>query len=121
VYAISKAPDIGWGDAHTIEALIGSIAVLAAFVVWELRTEAPLVPFGIFRIKTLTGANVVGLLLGGAIYANFFILTLYVQGVLHWSALETGLTFLATAGTTVIWAHCGLGRVVQPRHLSALE
>ena len=79
-------------------------SMLAAFVVWELRTSAPLVPFGIFRIRTLTGANIVGLLLGAAIYANFFILTLYVQQVLGWSALKTGLTFLATAGTTVIWA-----------------
>ena len=61
-------------------------------------------PFGIFRIRTLTGANVVGLLLGATIYANFFLLTLYVQQVLGWSALKTGLTFLATAGTVVIWA-----------------
>ena len=81
-----------------------SLAILAFFVVWELRTEAPLVPFGIFRIRTLTGANVVGFLLGASIYANFFVLTLYVQQVLGWSALKTGVTFLATAGTTVIWA-----------------
>ena len=80
------------------------LAILAFFVVWELRTEAPLVPFGIFRIRTLTGANVVGFLLGASIYANFFVLTLYVQQVLGWSALKTGVTFLATAGTTVIWA-----------------
>jgi len=104
VYAISKAPDVGWATGRTIGLLFASIAILAAFVVWELRTTAPLVPFGIFRIRTLTGANVVGLLLGATIYANFFILTLYVQGVLGWSALKTGVTFLATAGTTVIWA-----------------
>ncbi len=104
VYAISKAPDVGWATGRTIGLLFASVVILAAFVVWELRTTAPLVPFGIFRIRTLTGANVVGLLLGATIYANFFILTLYVQGVLGWSALKTGLTFLATAGTTVIWA-----------------
>ena len=104
VYAISKAPDVGWATGRTIGLLFASVVVLAAFVVWELRTTAPLVPFGIFRIRTLTGANVVGLLLGATIYANFFILTLYVQGVLGWSALKTGVTFLATAGTTVIWA-----------------
>ena len=104
VYAISKAPDVGWGTGRTIGLLIVSLAILAFFVVWELRTEAPLVPFGIFRIRTLTGANVVGFLLGASIYANFFILTLYVQQVLGWSALKTGVTFLATAGTTVIWA-----------------
>jgi EmrB/QacA subfamily drug resistance transporter len=104
VYAISKAPDVGWATGRTIGLLFASLVILGAFVVWELRTTAPLVPFSIFRIRTLTGANVVGLLLGATIYANFFILTLYVQGVLGWSALKTGVTFLATAGTTVIWA-----------------
>jgi EmrB/QacA subfamily drug resistance transporter len=104
VYAISKAPDVGWATGRTIGFLAAAVVLLAAFVVWELRTSAPLVPFGIFRIRTLTGANGVGLLLGATIYANFFILTLYVQEVLGWSALKTGLTFLATAGTTVIWA-----------------
>ena len=84
--------------------LIASVAILAVFVVWELRYSAPLVPFGVFRIRTLTGANIVGLLMGAALYANFFILTLYVQQVLGWSALKTGVTFLATAATTVIWA-----------------
>jgi EmrB/QacA subfamily drug resistance transporter len=104
VYAISKAPDVGWATGRTIGLLAASIAIIAGFVVWELCTTAPLVPFSIFRIRTLTGANAVGLLLGATIYANFFILTLYVQQVLGWSALKTGLTFLATAGTTVIWA-----------------
>ena len=104
VYAISKAPDVGWGTGRTIGLLILSMLILAFFVIWELRTTAPLVPFGIFRIRTLTGANAVGLLLGATIYANFFILTLYVQQILGWSALKTGVTFLATAGTTVIWA-----------------
>jgi len=104
VYAISKAPDIGWATGRTIGLLIASVAILAVFVVWERRYSAPLVPFGIFRIRTLTGANIVGLLMGGALYANFFILTLYVQQILGWSALKTGVTFLATAATTVIWA-----------------
>src|SRR3954471_9433901 len=104
VYAISKAPDVGWGSGRTIGLLILSVIILAAFVVWELRTTAPLVPFGIFRIRTLTGANAVGLTLGATIYADFFILTLYVQQILGWSALKTGVTFLATAATTVIWA-----------------
>src|SRR3954451_25204810 len=104
IYAISKAPDVGWGSGRTIGVLVASIAVLAFFVVWEGRTEAPLVPIGIFRIRTLTGANVVGFLLGASIYANFFILTLDVQQVLGWSALKRGVTFLATAGTTALWA-----------------
>jgi EmrB/QacA subfamily drug resistance transporter len=104
VYAISKAPDVGWATGRTIGLIAASIAILAAFVVWEVRTTAPLVPFSIFRIRTLAAANVVGFMLGAVIYANFFILTLYVQGILGWSALQTGLTFLATAGTAVIWA-----------------
>jgi len=104
VYAISKAPDVGWGTGRTIGLIILSVAILAFFVIWERRTTAPLVPFSIFRIRTLTGANAVGLLLGATIYANFFILTLYVQQILGWSALKTGVTFLATAGTVVIWA-----------------
>ena len=104
VYAISKAPDVGWATGRTIGLLLLSVAILAAFVVWELRVTAPLTPFSVFRIRSLTAANVVGLLLGAVIYANFFILTLYVQQILGWSALRTGLTFLATAGTAVIWA-----------------
>src|ERR671936_944892 len=104
VYAISKAPDVGWGSARTILLLLAAAAVLGIFTVIELRTRAPLMPFGIFRIRSLLAANVVGFLLGAVIFANFFVLTLYVQNTLHWSALKTGLTFLATAGTTVIWA-----------------
>src|SRR5205807_802900 len=79
-----------------------SVALLAGFALVELRTRAPLMPFRIFRLRSLAAANVVGFLLGAVIFANFFLLTLYVQQVLHWSALRTGVTFLATAGTTVI-------------------
>jgi EmrB/QacA subfamily drug resistance transporter len=104
VYAISKAPDVGWATGRTVGLLVLSGVILAAFVAWEMRVTAPLTPFSVFRIRTLTAANIVGLMLGAVIYANFFILTLYVQQVLGWSALKTGLTFLATAGTAVIWA-----------------
>jgi EmrB/QacA subfamily drug resistance transporter len=104
VYAISKAPDVGWGSARTILLLILSIAILGVFALIEIRSRSPLMPFRIFRLRTLTAANVVGFLLGAVIFANFFVLTLYVQQVLGWSALRTGVTFLATAGTTVIWA-----------------
>jgi EmrB/QacA subfamily drug resistance transporter len=104
VYAISKAPDVGWGSTRTILLLIASVAILAAFVLIEMRSSAPLMPFRIFRIRSLLAANVVGFLLGAVIFANFLVLTLYVQQVLGWSALKTGITFLATAGTTVIWA-----------------
>jgi EmrB/QacA subfamily drug resistance transporter len=101
VYAISKAPDNGWGSATTIVLLIVAAVVLVGFVVIEQLQSEPMVPFRIFRIKTLTGANVAGFFLGAVVYANFFILTLYVQQVLGYSALKTGLTFLATAGTVI--------------------
>jgi EmrB/QacA subfamily drug resistance transporter len=104
VYAISKAPDVGWGSARTILLLIASALILAVFLLIELRGRAPLMPFGIYRNRSLSAANIVGFLMGMVIFANFFLLTLYVQQVLGWSALKTGLTFLATAGTTVIWA-----------------
>src|SRR3954471_8119074 len=104
VYAISKAPDVGWTSARTILLLLLSVAILATFVLIELRSRSPLMPFRIFRIRSLLAANVVGFLLGAVIFANFLVLTLYVQQVLGWSALKTGVTFLATAGTTVIWA-----------------
>jgi len=104
VYAISKAPVDGWGSTKTILLLIASAVVLVFFLVWETRVKTPLMPLSIFRIRTLAGANIVGLLLGASIFADFFLLTLYVQNVLHFSALKTGVTFLATAGTTVVVA-----------------
>src|SRR5919109_3972447 len=109
VYAISKAPDVGWGSARTILLLIAAAVLMAAFVAIEMRTRAPLMPASILRIRSVLAANIVGFLLGAVIFANFFVLTLYVQEVLHWSALKTGLTFLATAGTTVIWAGVAQG------------
>jgi len=101
VYAISKAPAVGWANAKTIGELAGAAVLLAAFIVIELRHHSPMVPFSIFRVRTVTGANVCGIFLGAVVFANFFLLTLYVQQVLHYSALKTGLTFLATAGTVI--------------------
>jgi EmrB/QacA subfamily drug resistance transporter len=101
VYGISKAPDVGWGSGRTIGFLVAAAVLLAAFLVIETRHRAPMMPFDIFRTKTVTGANVAGFLLGAVVFANFFLLTLYVQQVLHYSALKTGLTFLATAGTVI--------------------
>ncbi len=113
VYGISKAPVDGWGDATTIGLLIAAAALIAFFVLWESRAANPLMPLSIFRIRTLAGANVVGALLGASIFADFFLLTLYVQNVLHYSALKTGITFLATAGTVVLVA--GLAQYLSTR------
>src|SRR2546423_735271 len=104
VYTMSRAPFVGWVTARTILLLIASVALVLAFLVIERRVRAPLMPFDIFRVRTVAGANIVGLLLGAVIFANFFVLTQYVQGVLGYSSLKAGLTFLATAGTAVISA-----------------
>jgi EmrB/QacA subfamily drug resistance transporter len=101
VYGISKAPDVGWASGRTIAFLVAAAILLGAFLAIESRHPSPMVPFKIFRTKTVTGANVSGLLLGAVVYSNFFLLTLYVQQVLHYSALKTGFTFLATAGTVI--------------------
>jgi EmrB/QacA subfamily drug resistance transporter len=104
VYAISQAPNVGWGTARTILLLIAAVALLIGFLVNERRVHDPLMPFHIFRVRTVAGANAVGFLLGAVIFANFFLLTLYVQDVLGYSPVKTGLTFLATAGTAVLSA-----------------
>jgi EmrB/QacA subfamily drug resistance transporter len=104
VYAVSKAPEHGWTSGWTIARLAAAAALLVAFLVIEARVRHPLMPFDIFRVRTVAGANIAGLLLGAVVFANFFVLTLYVQNVLGWSALKTGLTFVATAGTAVLWA-----------------
>ena len=104
VYAISTAPQIGWATARTVVLLAVSVALLAAFLVIETRVEAPLMPLRIFRLKTLAGANAVGLLLGASFFAFIFIGTLYMQQVLGYSALQAGLAWLAATLTSVGFA-----------------
>jgi EmrB/QacA subfamily drug resistance transporter len=115
VFGISEAPkaSVGWGSAQTIVSLVIAALLLVAFVVIETRVAEPLMPLRIFRTRTVAGANVIASLLAVAIFSNFFLLTLYVQQVLHWSALKAGLTFLATAGTVVIVA--GLAQALVTR------
>jgi EmrB/QacA subfamily drug resistance transporter len=97
VYAIVDATDAGWGSLQTLGLIGISAALLAAFVAIELRSEAPLMPFRIFRLRTLTGANVVGLLVGGSLFSMFFFITLYMQQVLGYSAIHAGLSYLPLA------------------------
>jgi EmrB/QacA subfamily drug resistance transporter len=104
VYTISTAPQTGWTTARTVVLLAVSIALLAAFLVIETRVEAPLMPLRIFRLRTLAGANAVGLLLGGSFFAFIFIGTLYMQQVLGYSALQAGLAWLAATLTSVAFA-----------------
>jgi EmrB/QacA subfamily drug resistance transporter len=101
VYAMSEAPDAGWLSGQTLLFTAAAIVLVAVFFLMERRHESPLVPFFIFRLRPVTVANAVGALLGGALFGGFFLLTLYMQQVLGYSALEAGVAFLATAGTTI--------------------
>jgi EmrB/QacA subfamily drug resistance transporter len=94
VYAIVKAEDFGWGSGRTLGLAAIALALLAAFVVIESRTRAPLIRLGIFSVRSLAGANAVLLLVVGGLFAFFFFSSLYVQQILGYSPLEAGLAFL---------------------------
>ena len=94
VYALVKAPVVGWGTARTIGELAGALALLAAFVLNELRQRSPLAPLSIFRINGLGFSNVTQLVAFAGFLALFFFLTLYMQNVLGYSAIQTGLAYL---------------------------
>jgi len=95
VYALTRASQHGWVTASTIGLLTASAALVGAFVVIEMRSPAPLLPLRIFRLRTLTASNINALLMGAAIFSQFFLLTLYMQQVLHYSALKTGVAYIA--------------------------
>ena len=113
VDAISQAPQYGWGATRTIAVLAASVVLLVSFVVIERRAKDPVLPLSIFRLRTLSGANVAGLLLGGSFFAFIFVGTLYMQDVLHYSALQTGVAWLAASLTSVVLA--GLSQALVTR------
>jgi EmrB/QacA subfamily drug resistance transporter len=102
VYAITEAGRNGWLAGSTIALFAVAIALLVGFVVWELRHPEPLMRIGILRIKTVTGANVAGFILGTATFSLFLMLTLYMQQVLGYSPMKTGVAYLAVAGTAIL-------------------
>jgi EmrB/QacA subfamily drug resistance transporter len=104
VYSIVDAESAGWGSTKTIGLLAAAIALLGIFTLIELRSEAPLVPFSIFRKRTLTGANVVGLMVGGSLFAMFFFITLYMQQVLGYSPIKAGLSYLPLSIAIIVSA-----------------
>ncbi|HWC09412.1 MAG TPA: MFS transporter [Solirubrobacterales bacterium] len=104
VFALVDANEVGWGSTQTILTLVGSALLLAAFVVIETRSRAPLVPFSIFRVRTITGANVVGLLIGASLFSMFFFISLYMQQVLGYSAIKAGLSYLPLAVSIILSA-----------------
>jgi EmrB/QacA subfamily drug resistance transporter len=94
VYAIVNGNQQGWTSAQTLGMLAAAVVVLAAFVTIESRVESPLMPLGLFRIRNVAVANVVGVLWAAAMFAWFFISALYLQLVLGYSPLKVGLGFL---------------------------
>jgi predicted small integral membrane protein len=104
VYAITQAGRDGWLAGQTLAFFGTSIVLLAAFIGWELRHSEPLMRFGILQTRTVSGANVAGFIMGTALFAMFLMLTLYMQQVLGYSAMKTGIAYLAVAGTAILWS-----------------
>jgi EmrB/QacA subfamily drug resistance transporter len=102
VYALTQAASEGWGSDRTLALLAASAALVAAFVAIELRTAAPLLPLRIFRLLTLSAANATMAIVGAVAFSEFFLLTLYLQDVLHYSALRSGVAFTGFAFTVVV-------------------
>jgi EmrB/QacA subfamily drug resistance transporter len=113
VYAMTRATQIGWGSAETITLLAAAAALVASFFVIELRSKAPLLPMRIFRLRTLAGSNLTSLLIGASIFSMFFLLTLYMQQVLHYSAIKTGIAYIAL--TFAIIAFSGVAQALTTR------
>ena len=104
VYAITQAGQQGWLAGETIAFFATAVALLVGFIAWELRHSEPLMRFGIFGIRTVSGANVAGFIMGTAMFSMFLMLTLYMQQVLGYSAMKTGVGYLAVAGTAILWS-----------------
>jgi EmrB/QacA subfamily drug resistance transporter len=113
VYAMTRAIEVGWGSVETIGLLAASTALILSFVAIELRSKAPLLPMRIFRLRSLMGANVTSFLVGTALFSQFFLGTLYMQQVLHYSALKTGVAYLPL--TLTIIALAGLAQSLVTR------
>src|ERR1051325_921948 len=102
VYAMTRATSDGWGSTSTLALLAGAAGLIVAFVLIELRSRYPLLPLRIFRSRNLSAANGAMAIVGGVAFSEFFLLTLYLQDVLRYSAVESGLAFVAFAGTVVV-------------------
>jgi EmrB/QacA subfamily drug resistance transporter len=114
VYALVDANDAGWASTQTLGLGAIAVALIAAFYVIERRQKAPLVPFpGIFRIRTITGINVSAVLIAAALFSMFFFISLYMQNVLGFSALEAGLAYLPLAVGIIISAGATAGLVTR--------
>ena len=113
VYAIVNAVNVGWRSSETLLLIASAIVLLIAFLLIESRQRQPLMPFSIFRLRTLRGADIVGLLLGMSLFSMFFFISLYLQEVLHYSPIKTGIAYLPLAVGIIISA--GLASQVVTR------
>ena len=105
VYSLVNANSAGWASTETLVLFAVAVVLLVAFVLIELRTKAPLVPFpGIFRVRTIRGINVTGLLIAMALFSMFFFISLYMQQVLGYDALKAGVAYLPLAVGIIISA-----------------
>jgi EmrB/QacA subfamily drug resistance transporter len=104
VFGITQANDYGWGSVETVGLFVAAGVLLAAFIGWEARAKEPLMPFSIFRIRTVSAANIAGLILGTVTFSMFLMLTLYMQQVLSYSPMKTGVAYLAVAATAIVWS-----------------
>jgi EmrB/QacA subfamily drug resistance transporter len=101
VYGLTQSTNNGWTSGKTIGTLTAAAVLIAAFLFIEARSRSPLVPLSFFRKRTPTGANIIGFGLGTIIFGVFFMLSLYMQQVLGYSAMQTGVGYLAVALTAV--------------------
>jgi len=114
VYTLVDANSAGWASAQTLGLGALSLLLIGSFYVIERRSKAPLMPFpGIFRIRTITGINVSAVLIAAALFSMFFFISLYMQGVLGFSALETGFAYLPLAVGIIITAGASAGLVTR--------
>jgi EmrB/QacA subfamily drug resistance transporter len=102
VYGLTRASSDGWSSPVTLGLLAGAAALVAAFIGIESRSRSPLLPLRIFRLRALSAANVTMALVGAVTFSEFFVLTLYVQDVLHYSAVQSGVAFSAFALSVVV-------------------
>jgi EmrB/QacA subfamily drug resistance transporter len=113
VYTLVDANNSGWTSTKTLVLLAASVLLLGAFVLIEARSRLPLVPFSIFRLRTLRGANAVALLVAMSLFSMFFFISLYLQQVLGYDALKAGFAYLPLALTIIVSA--GVASVLVTR------
>jgi EmrB/QacA subfamily drug resistance transporter len=113
VYTITEAPRLGWSSGRTVTLLAAAAVLAIAFVLIESKVGAPLLPLRLLRSTTVAGSNAVGFLLTASFYTFIFVGTLYLQQVLHYSALQTGFAWLTASLTSVAFA--GLSQLLVTR------